>query len=180
MWKKVENMFEGLSKTTIAHYVFAITFVFVFSFTVFFPLMKDIPKKNELNVDWGTVTYKSVSRKGYMPGLKKEGGTTYFTCREYPRGRHDCFPIDEYQKISGEPGRVWWYNQVIFPGFTQKRVVYMEVDGKEIVNRKMVKEDVEFSKTWMFFTVVAMFLLAFYLIFRDAKRRKSKKYYAFK
>jgi hypothetical protein len=173
-------MFAGLSKTTIAHYVISIIFGFMMAFTVFYPIMQEVPDKRELTFDTGWVTYKSVSRKGRKPGLKTESGTDYFTCREFGFSYHDCIPRKKYQKISGKPGRIWWYKQPIFPGLTQKKVVYMEVSGKEYVNREMVKEDNKSTKNWWLWAMPMIFALAFYMIVKDAKRIKSKKYYAFK
>lgn len=140
-------------------------YVIVFLIPFLYIWMAEIPPFEKLHVTIGELTYQDVGRGNRLTGIKTASGTELFTCSKavYYGGHPDClFPMSEYERLSGQPAKVWWYKQSGYLFSTQNRLVKLEVAGKEIVSYGKTVEltqKASNSAPWFMFMILAIFSL---------------------
>ncbi|MCI0997839.1 MULTISPECIES: hypothetical protein [Pseudomonas fluorescens group] len=70
-----------------------------------------------------------------------DGENVYrFTCASNLGGYPTCITKQKSSDLLGKHARVFWYEQKFLPALEQRKLVVLEVDGKEIISRAMSEE----------------------------------------
>ena len=123
----------------------------------------EIPPFEQLQMTSGELTYQDVGKRGdRLTGIKSESSTIFFTCAEGKFFHPDClFPMAEYEKLSGKPATVWWYEQPVYLFSTQKRLVRMVVAGEEKMSYEKTVRFTAIGAKWavrVIFVVLVLFI----------------------
>lgn len=153
---------------------------------IFYTLAVQFPEQQDIHYTEGLFTYREVARKHYQIGVITDSNTDFFSCRssyfapdfceidkkhykqlddELKRNNKRTNIIFEpkiYQKWQGKQAKIGWFRQRYSLFSTDKRVVQVLIDGKEVVSKENVnKHIIRSKKSWIFDLIMSFPLLAF-------------------
>ncbi|MBC2731585.1 hypothetical protein [Thiobacillus sp.] len=111
-------------------------YIFVILIPSTYAWLAEVPPQNQLQVMTGKLVYQDGPRRGdKLTGIQAASGTVFFTCSTEKFVHPNClFPVTEYKSLSGKLATAWWFEQPIYLLSTQKRLVRLVVDRKEILS----------------------------------------------
>jgi hypothetical protein len=152
---------KDIRNIRIGYFVLALIFVFLILIPLGYTWRAEIPPSHQLRVTAGTLTYQEIGKRGNrLTGIETKSGTFYFTCSKGKYGSYpDClFPLSEYEKLSGKPATVWWFEQPVYLFSTQKRLVRLDVSGEEKVSYEKTLKLTKSSAEDALWFIGAMFI----------------------
>lgn len=155
-------------------------YIFGFFIPFLYIWMANIPPIEELHVTSGELTYKTMGNRGErLTGIKTASSTILFTCSQavYYGGQPNCLsPMSEYDRLSGQPATVWWYEQSGYLFSTQKRLVKLLVADKEIISyERTVALTQSSSKSAPWFMFGALVIISLFWIAQEQLIRRDQK-----
>jgi hypothetical protein len=132
-------------------------YIFIVAIPVCNTLLSEIPPLEQSQIAEGELSYEKVWRNGKRVVLENINEKSYYTCRDSLFGRsHDC-SIKNIDDFVGKSATIQWFEQPIYLFFTQRRIIKIIVDGKEIVSREsVVRRNDDAKKTLFYFAIVAL------------------------
>jgi hypothetical protein len=90
--------------------------------------------------------------------------------------KHKCLPKDQAELLVGRSAEVWWFEQKVYPFFTQRRLVSLVVDGEEIISVANTSELQRTAASTNILGAVAVFLfVAWFIFYYESKVRRFNK-----
>jgi hypothetical protein len=123
-------------------------------------LLSEIPSLEQSKIAEGEFSYAQTGKSGNRIMLKIENEKVYFTCREFIHNHHDCFVRNIINDYVGKHTIVQWFEQPIYLFFTQRRIVRIIVEGKEILARETVVKWNEREKKWLPYYTIGLLIFA--------------------
>ena len=142
--------------------IFIYTLLYFFFTPLYFSYVTKFPEEDEIHYSEGFFTFKPLNRQKYQMGLITPTKTEFFSCKSIYFGPHVCEvnrihfeQIDEelgnkgkfskpdstpilYKRWRGKPARIAWFNQRHNFFSTERRIVQVIIDGKEVLSNKRV------------------------------------------
>ena len=168
----------------IIYYLYCILIPIYYASAISFPTEQDI------HYTEGLFTYRESGRKHYQVGVKTENNTEYFSCKSSYFGTDLC-EIDRqyrtqleeelkknnkptnvilepkiYNKWQGKPAKIGWFRQKYSLFSTDRRVIQVIVDGKEVISKENVnKRIIRGNNNWIFDIIMSspFLILTLYL-----------------
>jgi len=135
-----------------------------------------IPDYNSLINQSGVLIWHKLLKGDSKIGLKTIDGNQYFTCRADLGMKHKCLPKDQAELLVGRSAEVWWFEQKVYPFFTQRRLVSLVVDGEEIISVVNTSELQRSAASTNILGAVAVFLfVAWFIFYYESKVRRFNK-----
>jgi hypothetical protein len=121
------------------------------------------PSKDEIYRTTGTLSLDGNKKSGYYPIITRENGeTVYLSCRSRVGFRHLCLANEDEKTLKKSPKKnaeAAWFWQKTSPFSTQKRVLYLNAEGKKIIEKERTEKAINNSKkAWKFY--ISMYLIA--------------------
>ena len=164
------KLISASSWLVVPIYVFGV--LIPMSYTVF----SRIPDHDSLiNQDGVLISHKLLKGDSKI-GLKTLDGNLYFTCRASFGLNHKCLSKERAELMVGRSAEVWWFEQKIYPFFTQRRLVRLVVDGEEIIGAaKTLELQRSAANTSLLFAVVLFIFNAWVIFYYESKVRRISK-----
>jgi|GEM_PF-2045119 len=168
----------------IIYYLYCILIPIYYASAISFPTDQDI------HYTEGLFTYRESGRKHYQVGVKTENNTEFFSCKSSYFGTDLC-EIDRqyrtqleeelkknnkptnvilepkiYNKWQGKPAKIGWFRQKYSLFSTDRRVIQVIVDGKEVISKENVnKRIIRGNNNWIFDIIMSspFLILTLYL-----------------
>jgi len=156
----------------------ALLWIFYFLIPAYHVLMCEIPSQENLQLAQGTLFFESRARAGIIVVLSGTNGNEYYTCRSTTfASNHDCIsPLKGIETLTGKEAKIWWFEQNIFLGYSQRRLVRLIVDDHEEYSiQKAVMQNERTKNSFVFFSIVMLVFFVFIVVlFEREDIRKSK------
>jgi len=156
----------------------ALLWIFCFLIPTYHTQTSEIPSQENLQFAQGTLSFESRARAGIIVVLSGKNGNEHYTCRGSAFGsNHDCIsPVKKIENLTGKTAKIWWFEQNIFLGYTQRRLVRLIVDDHEEYTIQMAVRlnEIEENASVLFSIVALVFLILIAVLFERAEIRKSK------
>ncbi|WP_241607278.1 hypothetical protein [Rosenbergiella epipactidis] len=152
----------------------ALTFIYFCLYFFYTPLyfthITKFPEEDEIHYSEGLFTFKSLGKQKYQLGLITPTKTEFFSCISSYIGSHICEvnriyseQIDEelrnkgkfsnqdttpilYKKWQGKPAKIAWFTQRYNIFSTDRRIVQVIIDGKEVLSHERVINTINSAK----------------------------------
>jgi len=152
----------------------SLTFIYFCVYFLYTPLYfthaTKFPEKDEIHYSEGLFTFRPLDRHRYQMGLITPAKTEFFSCVSSYTGSNTCEvnriyskQIDEelgnkgkfskqdttpilYKRWQGKSARITWFTQRYNIFSTDRRIVQVIIDGKEVLSNKRVIDSINFAK----------------------------------
>lgn len=157
---------------------------------ILYALSTHFPAEEDIHYTEGLFTYRDKGRQYYQIGVVTGNKANYFSCRSdfmsveicevdrkyYKQLEHDLEKNNKptnvalkpklYQQWQGKPARIGWFRQRYNIFYTDKRVVQVIIDGKEVVSNNNVIKHMNWKKnTWLIDIIFSSPVLIITLLF---------------
>jgi len=147
------------------------TLLYCFFTPLYFAYVTKFPEEDEIHYSEGLFTFKTLSRQKYQMGLITPAKNEFFSCESIYFGPHVCevnliyfkqikdeklgnkakFSKQDstsilYKRWQGKPARIAWFNQRYNIFSTDRRIVQVIIDGKEVISNKSVIRTINSEK----------------------------------
>jgi hypothetical protein len=145
-------------------------YIFMILIPTYNTLISEIPPLEQSEIAKGEFSYKQAGRNGKLIVLKNANEKSFYTCRDSIfGGSHDCF-IKNIDDFAGKPATIRWFEQPIYLSFTQRRIIQIIVDEKEIVSREaLVKRNNYAKKTIPYYAIGLLILFALIPVYLESQ-----------
>ncbi|WP_241611068.1 hypothetical protein [Rosenbergiella epipactidis] len=150
--------------------IFIYTLLYIFFTPLYFAYVAKFPKEDEIHYSEGLFTFKSLGKQKYQLGLISRTNTEFFSCKSIYFGSHLCEvnrihkkQIDEelgnkgkfskqdttpilYKRWQGKPAKIAWFTQRYNIFSTDRRIVQVIIDGKEVLSNERVINTINSAK----------------------------------
>jgi len=145
--------------------------VYFFYTPLYFNYITKFPKEDEIHYSEGLFTFKSLSKNKYQMGLITPAKTEFFSCLSSYTDSHLCEvnrihfdQINEelgnkgkfsrkdptpvlYKRWQGKPAKIAWFTQRYNIFSTDRRIVQVIIDGKEVLSHERVINTINDEKS---------------------------------
>ncbi|WP_241629038.1 hypothetical protein [Rosenbergiella epipactidis] len=150
--------------------IFIYTLLYIFFTPLYFAYVAKFPEEDEIHYSEGLFTFKSLGKQKYQLGLITPTKTEFFSCISSYIGSHICEvnriyseQIDEelgnkgkfskqdstpilYKRWQGKPAKFAWFTQRYNIFSTDRRIVQVIIDGKEVLSHERVINTINSAK----------------------------------
>jgi len=152
--------------------------IFVYLIPAYHTLTCEIPSQENLQLTQGTLSFERQGKSGTILLISGENGNEYYTCRSSVFGsHHNCiWRSEKIKALTGKTAKVWWFEQNIFLGFSQRRLVHLIVeDHEEFSIQTALRWNERDKSSSMFFLIFSLAFFVFIVfLFERTDIRKSK------
>ncbi|WP_241607279.1 hypothetical protein [Rosenbergiella epipactidis] len=175
--------------------IFIYTFIYFLYTPLYFAYVAKFPEKDEIHYSEGLFTFRPLDRQRFQFGLITPAKTEFFSCKSIHFSSHICEvnrihfeQINEelgnkgkfsrkdptpvlYKRWQGKPARIAWFNQRYNLFSTERRIVQIIIDGKEVLSNERVIDSINYQKDkWYFITFIVVSSPLIFLIALLSKR----------
>ena len=157
--------------------IFIYTFIYFLYTPLYFAYVAKFPEKDEIHYSEGLFTFRPLDRQRYQLGLITPAKTEFFSCKSIYFGSHLCEvnrihleQMDEelgnkgkfskqdtrtilFKRWQGKPARFAWFTQRYNIFSTERRIVQIIIDGKEVLSNKRVIDSINYQKDKWYFII---------------------------
>ena len=152
--------------------------IFCFLIPTYHTQTSVIPSQENLQFVQGILSFeKRGTRSGTILVVDGRDGKEYYTCRDVAFAGHSCiYGTEMIKALTGKTVQIWWFEQNIYFGFSQHRVVRLVVDNQEKISiKETTKWNENAKKSTIFFSVLMLlFCILLVVLSERADIRKSK------
>lgn len=126
-------------------FIFLGVFFYLITFLIpaLYTIHLQLPDQRSLHTTQGTLTLKSIRKRGKIITLRDGKNEHQLTCRTRYGGDHTCHPKLPPDLINGATGTAQWYEQPIFTFVTQKRLARLTINGEILISLAQTKRNIE-------------------------------------